>query len=74
MHEKGEIKSFSYPFFFDVKRDFFKQNKFMKESPQFETVLTDRENNILVLGNPIRSKKIKDLYLDEILKRMKYSQ
>lgn len=47
MHEAGEIKSVSHPFFFDVKHEFFKQNQFMKESPQFETVLTDRDNNIL---------------------------
>lgn len=63
MHKAGEIKSVSYPFFFDVKREFFKQNQFMKESPQFETVLTDRDNNILLLGNPIRSKKIENIYI-----------
>lgn len=68
--ESGEIKSFSYPFFFDLKRDFYRQNKFMKESPQFETVLTDRDNTILLLGNPIRSKEMKDIYLNEIQKRM----
>lgn len=70
MHETGEIKHFSYPFFFDVKRVFLTQNKFMKESQQFETVLTDKENNILLLGNPIRSKEMKELYLMEIQKRM----
>jgi hypothetical protein len=71
MHEKGEIKHFSYPFFCDVKRVFLTQNKFMKESPHFETVLTDKENNILLIGNPIRSKEMKELYLKEIQKRMK---
>jgi hypothetical protein len=68
--ETGEIESFSYPFFFDLKRDFYRQNKFMKESLQFETVLTDRDNTILLLGNPIRSKEMKDIYLKEIQKRM----
>jgi hypothetical protein len=61
--ETGEIKKFSYPFFLDVNRVFSKHNKFMKESPHFETILTDRENNILLLGNPIRSKEMKDLYM-----------
>jgi len=68
--ETGEIESFFYPFFFDLKHDFVTQNKFMKESPQFETVLTDRENNILVLGNPIHSKGMKEIYLNEIQKRL----
>ena len=68
MHETGEINSFFYPFFFDIKNNFIKQNKFMKESPHFETVLTDKENNILLLGNPIHSKEMRDLYLKEIQK------
>jgi hypothetical protein len=68
--ETGEIERFSYPFFFDLKRDFYRQNKFMKESLQFETVLTDRDNTILLLGNPIRSKEMQDIYLNEIQKRM----
>lgn len=68
--ETKEIRTFSYPFFFDMKRDFYKQNKFMKESPHFETVLTDRENNILLLENPIRSQEMKAMYLNEIKKQM----
>ena len=73
-HEQGMIKKFSFPLFFDVKGRYLAENKFMEESPQLETVLTDRENNILLLGNPIRSKEIKDLYLSEILKRMNSTQ
>lgn len=70
IHEIGEIKSFSYPLFFDIKKEFFKQNNFMNVSPHFETVLTDNENNILLLGNPIRSKEVRDMYLKEIQKRI----
>lgn len=70
LHETGKVKSFSYPLFFDIKKEYLKKNMFMKESQHFETVLTDKENNILLLGNPIRSKEIKSLYLTEIRKRM----
>ncbi len=70
MCDKREIKSFSYPFFFDLKRAFYKQNKFMKESTHFETVLTDSDNNILLLGNPIRSKEMQVIYLKEIQNRI----
>jgi hypothetical protein len=37
----------------------------------FETVLVDKNNTILVIGNPTASKKIKELYLQEIQKRVK---
>jgi len=67
--ESGEIKIFSYPFFLDMKCDFFTKNNFMKKSSHFETVLTGRENTILLLGNPIRSKEMKDIYLNEIQKQ-----
>ena len=68
--ESGEIKNFFYPFFLDVKCDFLTQNGFMKESLHFETVLTSRENSILLVGSPIHSKEMKDIYLNEIQKRM----
>ena len=38
----------------------------MKESQHLKTVLTDKENRILLFGNPIRSQKIKELYIKEI--------
>ncbi|MDP3441913.1 MAG: hypothetical protein Q8T08_03550 [Ignavibacteria bacterium] len=68
LHETGGIKSFSYPLFFDRKKEYLTQNKFMNESQHFETVLTDNENNILLLGNPIRSKEMRDMYLKKIRK------
>ncbi len=66
--ESGKIKNFFYPFFFDKKNEFAKKNKFMEASRDFETVLTDKDNNILLLGNPVHSKSILDLYLKEIKK------
>ena len=43
----------------------------MHNIEQFETVLTDKENNILLMGNPIISENIKDLYKKIIIKRNK---
>lgn len=71
MCESKIIKNFSYPFFLDVKNEFSKKNKFMAASKNFETVLTDRNNTILLMGNPMVSKGIKELYLKEIQKRIK---
>ncbi len=64
--EKGEIEDFSYPLFFDKKNEYTIENTFMKESQHLKTVLTDKENRILLFGNPIRSQKIKELYIKEI--------
>jgi len=68
--ETGGIEKFSYPFFLDKKNEYIKRNQFMEKVQDFETVLADKENNILLLGNPIRSKEMKGLYLMEIQKRM----
>ncbi|KQC02756.1 hypothetical protein [Pedobacter sp. Hv1] len=68
--ETGKLKSFSYPFFLDRKNEFVKKNKFMAASKNFETVLTDKNNTILLLGNPAVSKAINKLYLKEIQKRI----
>ncbi len=69
--ESGGVSSFPYPFILDIKNSFYTKNKFMKESEHFETVLTDKNNTILLLGSPIHSKEIEELYLKEIHKRIK---
>ncbi|NMH87591.1 hypothetical protein [Flavivirga algicola] len=69
--ESSQIKSFSYPFFLDKKNKYIKINSFMNESAHFETVLTDKYNTILVLGNPLHSKDIKEVYLKTIIENQK---
>lgn len=66
--ESKEIDNFSYPLFLDHKNNFLKNNKFMLKSKNFETVLTDKDDSILLLGNPNYSNKIKELYFKEIKK------
>jgi hypothetical protein len=68
---KKEIKSFPYPFFLDPKKDFVDSNSFMREHEHLETVLTDKNGNILVMGNPSHSESIYKLYESEIQKRHK---
>ena len=64
--ESGKIKKFPYPFFLDKKKEFAKLNKFMVANKGFETVLTKNDNTIVLIGNPIMSAEIKDLYMKEI--------
>ncbi|MFV0505960.1 MAG: hypothetical protein ACK5L5_04510 [Bacteroidales bacterium] len=70
-YETGEILDFGYPFFLDKKNEFVQSNSFMLNDKGFETVLTDKNDNILLLGSPIQSKSMHDLYLQEIQKRLK---
>ncbi|SMO92862.1 Redoxin [Flavobacterium resistens] len=69
--EKREIKKFPYPFFFDQENSFVKNNKFMIENETFRSVLTDKENNIIMVGNPFISEGMKKLYIKEIKRRRK---
>lgn len=69
--ENGKIKKFSFPFFLDIKKEYISKNSFMDTSTEFETVLTDSKNKILLMGNPIHSEKTKSIYLNEIRKLTK---
>lgn len=69
--ETNKIKKFTYPFFLDLKDLYVHKNPFMKASKDFQTVLTDKDNSILLIGNPIHSEGINELYLKEIEKRVK---
>lgn len=67
--ESEGVKIFSYPFFLDKENEFTNKNKFITEAKDFNTVLTDKDNAIILFGNPIHSNKIKDMYLKEIQKK-----
>ncbi|GAA3561010.1 hypothetical protein [Snuella lapsa] len=64
--ESRKINDFSYPFFLDERREWFKLNKFMKNDDDFNTVLTDVNNKVILKGNPLYSKEIKGLYINKI--------
>ena len=53
---------FTYPVCFDEKDDFNRLNRFPSEM-MFQTFLLDKENNVVALGNPVLSPKVKELYL-----------
>lgn len=67
--ETKEVKSFPYPFFLDAQKDFVDSNGFMREHEHLETVLTDKNGNILVMGNPTHSENFYKMYESEIQKR-----
>lgn len=67
--ESKEITNFSHPLLLDHNNDYLRQNEFMSKSKNFETVLTDKNDEILLLGNPNFSIKIKELFFNEIKKQ-----
>ena len=60
------IPKFNFPLFLDYKDDFFRQNEFMAHNKSFETVLTNQDNEIILIGNPLSSDEMMSLYLDKI--------
>jgi hypothetical protein len=66
--ETGEIREFPYPFFFDKNKEFPKINSFILKHKHLQTILVDENNKILLLGNPIQSSKIKELYMKTLNK------
>ena len=57
--------NFSHPVCIDTEDSFYKLNRF-PDNMMFQTFLVDSGNCVKVIGNPIHSLSIKDLYLKEI--------
>jgi len=64
--EKKNIDKFPFPFYLDVKNQFFVYNKFLSQDRNGHTVLIDRDNNILASGDITLSKKTREEYIDII--------
>ena len=54
--------NFSCPINFDIRNEFFNNNKVLSTSA-FQTFLLDKNNRVLAVGNPIHNPKVKELYL-----------
>ncbi len=68
--ETAEIADFPYPFLLDSKGEYIKLNEFMAINSNFKTVLVNKDNSIVLLGDPTQSKEMEVLYLNEIKKIM----
>lgn len=69
--ESKEINNFHHHLFLDNNKQFTKQNGFMLENKNLETVLVNDNNEILLMGDFIFSKNMKELYFSEIEKHLK---
>ncbi len=57
--------SFSFPVCIDAQHRFNSLNHFPSEM-MFQTFLLDKDNKVIVIGNPIHNLAVRDLYLKEI--------
>lgn len=73
-HQKNEMElpfllkreKFNYPVFIDVADEINQLNNFPVQSA-YQCFLLDKNNRVLLIGNPIKNSRIKDLYLKTIL-------
>ena len=60
----------SYPFLVDTTNAFIGKNNLPKSDKRFHTFLLDKNNKAIIVGNPLLTTKVKQLYIDEINKRL----
>ena len=71
MPDVGEMRrivkkfDFQYPVFLDEMGTFYALNHFPVDM-SFQTFLLDKDNKVVVIGNPIHNPLIKDLYLEKL--------
>ena len=60
-----KYNNYSYPICVDTENHFYNLNHFSSEM-MFQTFLLDKDNKVVVIGNPIHNLAVRDLYLKEI--------
>jgi hypothetical protein len=59
-----------YPLLIDTTNAFVSDNDLPKMDKRFHTFLINKNNEIILVGNPLQNIKIKNLYFEEINKRL----
>jgi len=57
---------FDHPVYYDLEGYFMKQNVFIPPNPLYHTFLTDTDNKIILVGNPLQGRSVKNLYINTI--------
>ena len=67
LYDINTFKDYPCHFFFDREKLFIESNGFMKERVDFQTVLINKNDTIMVIGNPLINKSIKELYVKVLI-------
>ena len=63
-----EKNKFQYPIFYDYKRQTMKMNEFPQD-PLFKTFLLDKDNKVLIIGDPSNNPSLWELYKQTIMNK-----
>lgn len=62
IYDNNGFPNYPFPLFFDKEMKFIEMNSFILGSPHYSTILTDKCNSIMLIGDPTKNKKISKLY------------
>lgn len=62
IYDNNGFPNYPFPLFFDKEMQFIKMNSFIMGRPDYNTILTDKDNSIMLIGDPLINKKIDKLY------------
>ena len=65
---KNSLKqnNIDFPVYIDFENSFLSNNRFIPEEQQYHMFLLDNENKIVLIGNPVSSDSLWDLYMNTI--------
>ena len=64
--EKLKNTKFKYPLYIDTCNIFSKTNEDIPMDKMYHTFLMDEDNNVILVGDPLKNKKIKRMFFDNI--------
>jgi len=60
---------FGYPLFYDKESEYLTKNNIKKYDKMFQTFLLDKNDSVVLVGNPFLNKRLMNLYRQEIDRR-----
>lgn len=67
MEEILRENRFEYPVVIDTRGNLNRLNRFPTDT-RFQTFLLDKENRVLIIGNPVYKEAIRDIYIKQVTK------
>ena len=61
---------FDYPVFIDSAGTFAKENPHLPKKPQLHTFLLDKDNKVILVGNPLNNPKIEEMFYKMVEERL----
>lgn len=66
-----KTNNFDYPVILDSKGEFKKRNPHIPKNPLLHTFLLDKDNKVILVGNPLNNPKIEEMFYKIVEERLK---